>query len=133
MIIFLIVLKKLCYNDLRVILMLKLNSVRKVYKKSIVALDDINLEFSETGLVFLRGDSGSGKSTLLNIMSTLESPSSGCVYFNDRVLDKTKVEEYMKNDISVIFQDANLFLNLSVKDNLNIYENHDIDDELLKK
>lgn len=133
MLIFLIVLKKLCYNELRVILMLKLNSVSKVYKKSIVALDDINLEFSETGLVFLRGDSGSGKSTLLNIMSTLESPSSGCVYFNDRVLDKTKVEEYMKNDISVIFQDANLFLNLSVKDNLNIYENHDIDDELLKK
>lgn len=113
--------------------MLKLDGVGKIYKKSVVALDNVNLLLPDTGLVFLRGDSGSGKSTLLNIMSTLEEPTTGRVYFNGELLNRANAENYMKNDISVVFQDANLFLNLTAKENLNIYENHEIDDELLNK
>ncbi len=111
--------------------MLELKNVRKIYKNSIVALDDVNLEFANNGLVFVRGDSGSGKSTLLNIMSTLEHPTIGEVLYNGEVLDKKTSKDYLKNEVSIIFQDANLFDNLSVIDNLSIYEEKGETEELL--
>lgn len=113
--------------------MLELRGIGKKYKKNIVALDDVSLEFSNNGLVFVRGDSGSGKSTLLNIMSTLEYPSEGSVLYNGEVLDKKKYQDYLKNEVSIVFQDSNLFDNLSVIDNLNIYEEKGETEELLKR
>lgn len=101
--------------------MLELKNISKTYKKKVVALDNINLKFLNTGLVFIKGDSGSGKSTLLNIISTLELPSEGEVLYNGLCLDKKTSANYLKNDISFIFQDANLFENLSVIENLSIY------------
>lgn len=114
--------------------MLKIVGVSKVYNKSIQALSDINLELSNTGLVVLKGDSGSGKSTLLNMISTLEEPTSGSIYFNDIKLDKKGSLNYLKNEISIIFQDVNMLDNLSVIDNLSIYEGaKDEVNEILKK
>lgn len=113
--------------------MLELRGIGKKYKKNIVALDNVNLEFANNGLVFVRGDSGSGKSTLLNIMSTLEYPSEGSVLYNGEVLDKKNSPSYLKNEVSIVFQDSNLFDNLSVIDNLNVYEEKGETEELLKR
>lgn len=112
--------------------MLELKSITKKYKKDIVALDDINIKLPDVGLVFLSGDSGSGKSTLLNIISTLEDPTDGTILFNGKELVSRNKKDYLKDDVSIIFQDNNLFDNLSVYDNLNIYENTNIE-EILKK
>lgn len=112
--------------------MLELRGIGKKYKKNIVALDNVNLEFANNGIVFVRGDSGSGKSTLLNIMSTLEYPSEGSVLYNGKVLDQKNSPNYLRNEVSIIFQDSNLFDNLSVIDNLNIYEEKGETEELLK-
>ena len=49
--------------------MIKLQNVEKVYKSengNVTALNDINLEFESSGMVFVVGRSGSGKTTLLN-------------------------------------------------------------------
>lgn len=113
--------------------MLEVRGIGKKYKKNIVALDNVNLEFANNGLVIVRGDSGSGKSTLLNIMSTLEYPSEGSVLYNGEVLDKKKYQDYLKDEVSIVFQDSNLFDNLSVIDNLNIYEEKGETEELLKR
>lgn len=112
--------------------MLELVSVSKKYRKNIIALDNVSIKLPDTGLVFLSGDSGSGKSTLLNIISTLEIPTTGEVLFNEKKLVGENAKNYLRNDISIIFQDNNLFENLTVYDNLNIYGSTNIDD-LLKE
>mgnify|MGYP003195053963 FL=1 len=55
--------------------MIKLQNVEKVYKSengNVTALNDINLEFESSGMVFVVGRSGSGKTTLLNIIGSLD-------------------------------------------------------------
>ena len=50
--------------------MLSVRNLVKIYKpkkaEPVRALNNVSLEFGDTGLVFLLGKSGSGKSTLLN-------------------------------------------------------------------
>jgi NitT/TauT family transport system ATP-binding protein len=57
--------------------------VSKVYQEnatsSVVALDQINLDFPPNSFVSLLGPSGCGKSTLLKLIAGIESPSSGVV------------------------------------------------------
>ena len=52
--------------------MIKITSLYKVYRskkfKKHLALNNINLTFPDSGLVFVLGKSGSGKSTLLNLI-----------------------------------------------------------------
>ena len=94
--------------------MIQLNNINKVYKtkhNDVHALKDINLSFSETGLVFVLGKSGCGKSTLLNILGCLDSPTSGELIVNDKNISQTKPSEldYFRNyNIGFIFQDYNL-------------------------
>ena len=68
--------------------MLKAVNLTKIYraKKGVetVALDNVNLSFGESGMVFILGKSGSGKSTLLNLSGGLIRPTSGDVYINGR-------------------------------------------------
>ena len=71
--------------------MLKLKNVRKEYiddrKEKVVALDDVNLTFPETGLVVITGTSGCGKTTLLNILGGLDKPTVGEVHICDERID----------------------------------------------
>ena len=97
---------------------MKLVNIKKEIDNKLI-LDDINLEIIKSGLVIIRGESGSGKTTLLNIIANIDEPTSGYIKENN-------------NDIAILFQDNNLFENLTVEENLQIYENVNID-EILKK
>lgn len=102
--------------------MIILNSINKTYKrksKTINVLKDINLTLDDTGLVILKGKSGAGKTTLLNIIYGIEKQSGGEVLFNDRSNDM------LNSSFSYMFQDSNLFANLTVLDNINIYKEVD--------
>ena len=55
--------------------MLQIKHLSKIYKSKNVevhALNDINLEIQDKGMVFILGKSGSGKSTLLNVLGGLD-------------------------------------------------------------
>ena len=68
--------------------MLEVKNLVKVYKTKggveTRALDDVSVNFPETGLVFLLGKSGSGKSTLLNMIGGLDQPDSGEIIVKGR-------------------------------------------------
>ena len=49
--------------------MIKLQNVSKTYENGTLAVDDVNFELPEKGMVAIVGTSGCGKSTLLNLMS----------------------------------------------------------------
>ncbi len=78
-------------------------------------LHDINMTVQEGEFVVVVGPSGCGKSTLLRIVAGLESPSSGDLEFDGRVV--TRVPPHERN-IGMVFQNYALYPHMSVFDNL---------------
>ena len=69
--------------------LLSLKGVHRHYVSGDVvvrALDGIDLEVREGEVVMLQGPSGSGKTTLLNIVSALDSPTSGTYHFDGELV-----------------------------------------------
>ena len=89
----------------------------------VVALDAVDLDISRGERVALMGPSGSGKSTLLNLISGLDEPTSGTIYFEDRPLDAMTDNELTllrRKKIGLIFQTFNLLPTLSAIENVSL-------------
>ena len=87
------------------------------------ALNAVSLEIKQGEFVAIMGPSGCGKSTLLNILGTLESPTSGKYYFNDKEIDKmgeSQLTSFRKGNIGFVFQNFNLIDELSVFENVEL-------------
>ena len=81
--------------------MIRVNNLEKYYNKGRKSeqhvLNDVNLEFGDTGLVCILGESGSGKTTLLNTIGGLDDFSGGSVE-----IDGTKITGYSPKIIDAI-------------------------------
>ncbi|GHU39771.1 hypothetical protein FACS1894190_05690 [Spirochaetia bacterium] len=90
--------------------MILLKGVSKRYA-GLSAVDNINLEIPEGCIFGIIGKSGAGKSTLLRIMSLLEAPDEGEVYYRDERVDTLSPEALIlkRRKIGMIFQNFNLF------------------------
>ncbi len=100
--------------------MIKCEHVAKVYKDSVVALQDVNLEINKGEFVFIVGPSGSGKSTFIRLLLKEEEPTSGDIYVagkNIGKLTRWKVPELRRN-IGTVFQDFKLLPNRTVFQNV---------------
>ena len=100
--------------------LLDLKNISKSYKSSIdksVILQDINLSIQRKENIFLFGPSGCGKSTLLNILSGLDDPDTGEIYFENKIVKRYN-QYLLKNDISIVFQDHYLISELNIYDNI---------------
>jgi ABC-type lipoprotein export system ATPase subunit len=67
------------------------------------------------------GPSGSGKSTLLNMISLLDKPDAGEIFFNDINLNQLKEDKknhIRKKNISIIFQNNNLLNDFTAVENV---------------
>ena len=87
------------------------------------ALKPTNLSFDDKGLVLISGHSGSGKSTLINLLSKIDKPSSGELYFNNKSYSsiKGRKENIFRNrSIGIIYQEYHLFPNLTVLQNVTV-------------
>ena len=76
-------------------------------------LNNVSFTLPDNGFYFIVGKSGCGKSTLLNILMGLMKPDSGEVYVdgeNVTNFTKDRENEYLRDDIGIIFQHYNLFL-----------------------
>lgn len=80
-------------------------------------LKNINLEVNKGDRIVIIGPSGSGKSTILRCINRMIKPTSGEIYFNDIKLDDKNIEEY-RQKIGMVFQNFNLFNNLTVMENI---------------
>ena len=107
--------------------MIKIINLNKIFyentNKEFYALKNINLEIKKGSCTILKGVSGSGKSTLLSIISTMQKPTSGEVYYKDELISKfpdIHSSNFRAKNIGFIFQFFNLFNEFSVKDNISI-------------
>lgn len=85
-----------------------------------IALNGVDLSIRESEIVSIVGPSGSGKSTLLNIMSGLDVPSSGHVFYQDRDINRLAAKERSRlrlREMGFVFQFFNLIPNLTAYDN----------------
>ena len=125
--------------------MIRCESISKIYKTkdyNIIANRNINLEIKDGEIVWVAGVSGAGKSTLLHILSSIDIPTSGSVYWNDNEVSKLSDKErssFRLSNIGLILQSLELlkFLNES-SSNINkkvneILENLKIDNLKKKK
>lgn len=84
-------------------------------------LKDVDWSISEKKFVALFGKSGSGKSTFLNVISGIDKPDSGSVFFNDIDLYKLNDHELSMTRLKYfgfIFQTFNLISTLSAQENI---------------
>ena len=87
--------------------------------KHVEVLRGINIDICKGDLVAVIGPSGSGKSTFLRCLNLLEEPTGGQIVFEgvDITSKETKIDQ-MRQKIGMVFQQFNLFTNMTVLDNV---------------
>ncbi len=99
---------------------IKVVDLVKRYDKEDI-LKGINLSFEKGTITSIIGQSGSGKSTLLRCLNQLEEVSSGKVFFKEDDLTDRKVNiDKARSKIGMVFQQFNLFHNMTVIKNVTI-------------
>lgn len=96
---------------------IELSHLGKTFGDHIV-LRDINLQVHKGEVVSVIGSSGSGKSTMLRCVNLLETPTFGSILYHgkDILKHEMKVSDY-RAKVGMVFQQFNLFNNMSVLDN----------------
>lgn len=97
--------------------MLEIKSLKKNFGTKKV-LKGIDLEVNKGDIVGIIGPSGCGKSTLLRTINLLELPTSGTINFEGKNLDFKDNLTLVRRKIGMVFQQFNLFSNMTVIENI---------------
>ncbi len=88
---------------------------------SLHVLKGVNATVHKGEVVAIIGPSGSGKSTLLRCLNLLEKPTSGQVLFEGTdISDKNVDLDLHRQRIGMVFQQFNLFNNMTIKKNITV-------------
>lgn len=98
--------------------MLELRDITKKFGSRVI-LNKLNLTIPDGQILAIVGHSGAGKTTLLRCLSGLEKIDSGHFFWNKHEFDPA-VPNQKSQIIGVVFQDYELFPNLTVKDNITL-------------
>ncbi len=96
--------------------MLEVKNLKKSFGDRVI-LDNVNLTVKDDEILCIVGPSGAGKTTLLRCITGLDTPDSGEFLMDGKPFDPqgTGASDRV---IGVVFQDFNLFPNLSVMENI---------------
>ena len=83
-------------------------------------LRDVSIEVKAGEIVAVLGSNGVGKTTLNNTLSGLVTPTSGEIYFEDKLISGLASAEIVDMGLIHVPEGRKLFPNLSVKDNLEL-------------
>lgn len=105
---------------------LNTKEITKVYGgkdevNSTSALNGINISIEKGEFVGVMGPSGSGKTTLLNILSGIDSPTTGTVEIAEKnltCLNKNELALFRRQKLGFVFQEFNLLDSLTLKENV---------------
>ena len=96
---------------------IKLIEISKSFKSK-KALNNVNIEFKSNKINGLLGPNGSGKTTLFNIVAGFLSPDIGQISLDGNILNDKSLSIRTKLGISYLPQEASIFRDLSVYDNI---------------
>lgn len=92
-------------------------SYKTKYQK-VHALKGVSCMLQSETFYVLVGKNGSGKTTLLSLMAGLVEPEGGAVYFKGKNLMEIDKDIYRRKQVSVIYQNYNLFPLMTVLENI---------------
>ncbi len=96
---------------------LRLEDVSKVYFGT-VAVKRANFEVRRGAVNVLVGENGAGKSTLMKIIAGVEKPTHGRILLEGEEVSFASSGDAVSRGIGMVFQELNLFGNLSVAENI---------------
>ena len=99
--------------------MIRLDKVNKVFG-DLHVLKDVTLEVAEGEKLVIIGPSGSGKSTTVRCMNFLEEPTGGKVYIAGQEMTRKNRRQLVRDNISMVFQQFNLYPHMTVLKNLTL-------------
>ncbi|MCO0816971.1 amino acid ABC transporter ATP-binding protein [Lactococcus lactis] len=98
--------------------LIEIKNLHKYFGKNEV-LKGLDIQIKKGEVVVMIGPSGSGKSTFLRTMNLLEKPTDGQVYFEEvNIADKSVDVFKHREKMGMVFQQFNLFPNMTVLENL---------------
>ncbi len=94
--------------------------VDKLFKSfgDLKAVNGVNLEIYEGGIVSIIGPNGAGKSTLVNILTGFLFPDSGHIYFYGERIERKSIQYRVRKGLNRSFQINSLFNGMTVKENI---------------
>lgn len=96
---------------------LKLEHISKSFG-GIHALKDVTLDLNQGEILAVVGENGAGKSTLMKIIVGVLQPDAGAIMFNGQPIRLKSVADASALGISIVFQEPNVFPQLSVLENM---------------
>lgn len=106
--------------------LIKIENVKKYYgRKGNVtkAIDGITFSVEEQEFIGVMGASGSGKTTLINLLATVDTVTSGHIFYGSTditTLDEDEVADFRKENLGFVFQDFNLLDTLTIEENISL-------------
>ncbi len=93
------------------------NSLVKRYRKRTV-VDEVSIEVQQGEIVGLLGPNGAGKTTTFYMMVGLVTPNAGNIFLNEENITQTPMYKRARKGIGYLAQEASVFRNLTVRQNL---------------
>ena len=104
--------------------LLQAKEVTKTYAKAQhPSLNKVSFRVYEGEFIGIMGASGSGKTTLLNVLSTIDTPTSGDIIINGiniKKLNATKAADFRRDNLGFIFQEYFLLDSLTIGENISV-------------
>jgi ABC-2 type transport system ATP-binding protein len=94
---------------------ISVKNLKKVFKNSIVAVNDVSFEVPQGSIFAFLGPNGAGKTTTIRMLTTLLHPTAGSLRLNG--LDPVTHSHDARQSFGIVFQDQ------SLDDELTAYEN----------
>ena len=102
--------------------LLEAKNVTKIYAKSQrPSLNKVSFSVTDGEFIAIMGASGSGKTTLLNVLSTIDTPTSGSITINGihlKNLTDSKAADFRRDNLGFIFQEYLLLDSLTIFENI---------------
>lgn len=92
------------------------NLIKKYHKRTVV--DQVSIEVEQGEIVGLLGPNGAGKTTSFYMIVGLIKPNNGKIYLDDEEITSLPVYKRARMGIGYLAQEASVFRNLSVEDNI---------------
>ena len=97
--------------------LLRMTGISKSFP-GVRALQNVSMEVFPGECVALMGENGAGKSTLMKVLSGVYAPDAGTIEIGGTPIHLTNPHQAQQLGVSIIYQEFNLFPNLSVEENV---------------